>query len=164
MTPNRTRRCDCGRYSNLAAHGPFCPGCNCRLEPPVAEQMPAGAKQRVRQSAPLPSEYECRKAMPIYDGCLAYFPMALLYLSHVSLVANEQHNPGEPLHWAREKSTDERNTLVRHLLEAGGQDTDRLRHSGKALWRAAANLEKELEAAGYTVSTIWQVVRDEAAQ
>lgn len=78
-------------------------------------------------------------------GLLDYFPDALLEVSHVSFVGNEQHNPGEPLHWAKEKSTDEADTIVRHLLERGTLDTDGLRHSAKAAWRALAMLQREIE-------------------
>jgi hypothetical protein len=33
-------------------------------------------------------------------GLLDYFPKACAYVSFVSMMANEQHNPGEPMHWA----------------------------------------------------------------
>lgn len=88
-----------------------------------------------------------RKRHPIYSGVLRYFPKALLAIAHCSWVGNEQHNPGEKLRWAKEKSTDEPDALVRHLLEAGTCDTDGVRHSTKVAWRALALLERELEAA-----------------
>jgi len=88
-----------------------------------------------------------RKERPVYSGVLRYFPLALLEIARVSYVGNEQHNPGAPVHWDREKSTDEADALVRHLLQAGELDTDGLRHTAKAAWRALALLEKELEAA-----------------
>jgi hypothetical protein len=78
---------------------------------------------------------------------LRYFPRALAEVAALSRVANEQHNPGEPLHWAREKSADHHDALTRHLLEAGGIDTDGMRHSAKVAWRALAALELELERA-----------------
>lgn len=96
----------------------------------------------------LPTDYDARKALPIFDGVLRYFPLAIAAVAHCSKVGNDQHNPGEPLHWAREKSTDELNTLVRHLIEAGTIDTDGVRHSAKAAWRALAALQKEIEADG----------------
>jgi hypothetical protein len=89
---------------------------------------------------------EVRKRQPVYSGVLRYFPNALLAVANCSLVGNEQHNPGEPLHWAKEKSTDEADALVRHLLQAGEIDTDGVRHSTKVAWRALALLERELEA------------------
>jgi hypothetical protein len=89
-----------------------------------------------------------RKQRPVYSGVLRYFPKALMEVAHTSWVGNEQHNPGEPLHWAKEKSTDEADALVRHLLQAGEIDTDGVRHTAKVAWRALALLERELEAAG----------------
>ena len=89
---------------------------------------------------------EERKAMPIFSGCLKYFPDALLEVAKLSLVANEQHNPGEPLHWDKSKSQDEGDALVRHLLESGTIDTDGMRHSAKVAWRGLALLQREIEA------------------
>ena len=86
-----------------------------------------------------------RKQRPLYSGVLMYFPDALLEVAHTSYIGNEQHNPGQPLHWDRSKSTDEADACVRHLLEAGKLDTDGIRHSAKAAWRALALLQKEIE-------------------
>lgn len=88
-----------------------------------------------------------RKDRPVYSGVLRYFPKALLEVARVSAAGSAQHHPDAPLHWDRAKSTDEADALVRHLLEAGTLDTDGLRHTAKAAWRALALLEKELEAA-----------------
>jgi hypothetical protein len=88
-----------------------------------------------------------RKERPVYSGVLRYFPLALMEVARTSYLGNEQHNPGQPLHWDRSKSTDEADALVRHLLQAGEVDTDGVRHSAKVAWRALALLEKELEAA-----------------
>lgn len=89
-----------------------------------------------------------RKAIPVYSGVMKYFPKALAEVAKVSKVGNDQHNPGQPLHWAREKSTDEPDALVRHLVDrASGEkfDDDGCRHLAKVAWRALAALEKELE-------------------
>jgi len=86
-----------------------------------------------------------RKARPVYSGVLRYFPKALLEIARVSLVGHEQHNPGTPMRWDRSKSPDEADALVRHLMQAGEIDSDGLRHTAKAAWRALALLEKELE-------------------
>jgi hypothetical protein len=88
-----------------------------------------------------------RKRSPVYEGFIKYFPNAVLEVSRVSLVANEQHNPGEPLHWAMEKSTDEADALIRHLIDhSKGEefDTDGLRHLAKVAWRGMALLERAL--------------------
>ena len=87
-----------------------------------------------------------RKNAPIVTGCLDYFPDALLEVAMLSKIGNDQHNPGEPLHWARQKSGDESDTMVRHLMARGTRDKDGVRHATKAAWRALANLQKEIEA------------------
>ncbi len=87
-----------------------------------------------------------RKNTPIFSGFIKYFPDAIAEVAHLSWVANEQHNPGEPMHWDRSKSSDEHDALVRHLVEAGTIDTDGMRHSSKVAWRAMAALQKEIEA------------------
>jgi hypothetical protein len=94
----------------------------------------------------LPTDAADRKATPVYSGVLAYFPEALCEIARVSEAGNDQHNPGQPLHWAREKSTDEADALVRHLLERGKRDTDGMRHSAKMAWRSLALLQREIEA------------------
>lgn len=88
---------------------------------------------------------EDRKKMPVYSGVIKYFPDAILELSKVSYVGNQQHNPDKPLHWDRNKSGDELDALTRHLIDAGTIDTDGIRHSAKVAWRALANLQKEIE-------------------
>lgn len=91
------------------------------------------------------SEALQRKATPIYNGVLMYFPRALAEVAKVSLIGSNQHNPGKPLFWDRSKSGDELDALTRHLMDAGTMDTDGTRHSAKVAWRALANLEKEIE-------------------
>lgn len=102
------------------------------------EPAPTGA-------AHLPSEAQVRKEMPIYRGVLRYFPDAIAEISHVSFIGNEQHNPGQPMHWARDKSTDHADCIVRHLIDAGTFDSDGIRHSAKVAWRALALLQVEIE-------------------
>jgi hypothetical protein len=82
---------------------------------------------------------------------LDYFPLAILEVARISKAGNDQHNPGQPLHWARGKSYDHANCIGRHLLERGTIDPeDGLRHTAKLAWRALALLQKEMEmAAGY---------------
>ena len=62
-----------------------------------------------------------RKNIPIFSGFVKYFPDAMAEVAHLSWVANEQHNPGTPMHWDRSKSKDEHDALVRHLIEAGDE-------------------------------------------
>jgi hypothetical protein len=96
----------------------------------------------------LPVDAKRRKDYPLFRGLLKYFPNALAAVADLSRVGNEQHNPGQPLHWAKEKSTDEQDALMRHLLDTGKRDTDGVRHSTKVAWRALAALEREIEADG----------------
>ncbi len=96
----------------------------------------------------LPTTAAERKQIPIASGVLDYFPAALVEIARVSYAGNEQHNPGQPLHWARGKSMDQSDTIIRHFLERGTIDSDGLRHSAKMAWRALALLQLELEAAG----------------
>lgn len=93
----------------------------------------------------LPDDPKARKRFPVASGVLDYFPDALVAIAEVSYVGNEQHNPGQPLHWARDKSTDEDDTIIRHFLERGTRDKDGIRHSAKLCWRALALLQKEIE-------------------
>lgn len=91
------------------------------------------------------SDAQWRKDRPVCTGVLDYFPDALLEVAYCSKVGNDQHNPGEPLHWAKEKSTDEPDALMRHLAQRGTIDSDGVRHSAKVAWRALALLQREIE-------------------
>lgn len=93
-----------------------------------------------------PDDYEARKQRPICTGVLDYFPDALLEIAHVSFVANEQHNPGEKMHWAKDKSIGRGDEIIRHLIDRGKTDSDGLRHTAKAAWRALELLQREIEA------------------
>ena len=95
----------------------------------------------------LPTDKTKRKECPISSGVLDYFPLAIAEIARVSFAGNEQHNKGEPLHWAREKSTDHADCLMRHFMERGTKDTDGMRHLAKAAWRVLAMLQLELEKA-----------------
>lgn len=94
----------------------------------------------------LPTDAKARKNLPIFSGVLDYFPMAIAEIAKVSKQGNDQHNPGQPLHWARGKSSDHVDTIVRHLMERGRIDSDGQRHTAKAAWRVLALLQEEIEA------------------
>jgi len=94
----------------------------------------------------VPTDAKQRKLMPLCTGCLDYFPDALLAVAELSRIGNEQHNPGQPLHWDKSKSQDEADALLRHLIDRGTKDTDGVRHSAKVAWRALALLQREIEA------------------
>lgn len=95
-----------------------------------------------------PSDAKSRKEIPVASGVLDYFPAALAEVAKVSFAGNQQHNPDQPLHWARGKSGDQADTMIRHFLERGTLDSDGIRHSAKMVWRALAILQLELEAEG----------------
>lgn len=120
----------------------------CGWKPGVAEPQStedvAAFVEAARVVAPL-NKHAARKATPVTSGVLDYFPDAIRAIAQCSLVGNEQHNPGTPLHWDRSKSQDEADALVRHLMDRGTVDDDGVRHSTKVAWRALALLQKELE-------------------
>jgi hypothetical protein len=95
----------------------------------------------------LPTDPKARKDTPVARGVLDYFPLAVAAVAELSRIGNEQHNPGQPMHWAREKSTDHADCIARHLIERGTVDTDGVRHSTKVAWRALALLQLEIEGA-----------------
>ncbi len=98
----------------------------------------------------LPTDDKLRKGLPIFRGPLMYFPDALLALAAVCKAGNDQHNPGEPLHWAREKSTEQMDTALRHMMDHGlgvSVDTDGMWHLAKAAWRILAELQLTIEKA-----------------
>lgn len=86
-----------------------------------------------------------RKDYPVTSGVLDYFPDALIAISKVSKLGNDQHNPGQPLFWNRSKSGDESDAFMRHFMQRGTIDIDGVRHSAKAAWRILALLQKEIE-------------------
>lgn len=87
-----------------------------------------------------------RKSVPLLTGVIDYFLPALIEIAKVSKAGNDQHNPGEPLHWSKGKSTDHGNTAMRHLSQHGTLDKDGMRHTAKAAWRLLAMLTIEVEA------------------
>lgn len=92
----------------------------------------------------LPTDYQKRKDLPLYTFLTQYFPDALIELVKVSVAGNLQHNPGEPLHWARGKSTDQLNTAMRHIFDHGAgcrYDEDGTMHLAKAAWRLLAEIQ-----------------------
>jgi len=96
----------------------------------------------------LPTDDKARKALPLWTFMMAYFPDAWLAVANVAIAGNEQHNPGEPLHWAREKSKDQMNTAFRHMWDHGRgvqKDTDGQYHLAKAIWRLSAELQLMIE-------------------
>lgn len=93
-----------------------------------------------------------RKEYPVFEGFIRYFPDAIMAVAHQSWKANEKHNPGQPLHWDRTKSTDEKDAEIRHMIDiAKGQivDDNGLNTYVAKAWRAMADLQKHLEGQYY---------------
>lgn len=93
----------------------------------------------------LPTDPKEREEYPVITGVWDYFPLALQAIAHVSYKGNQQHNPGQPLHWDRSKSTDHANKFGRHFMQRGTLDSDDTRHLAKAAWRILAMLQEECE-------------------
>jgi hypothetical protein len=96
----------------------------------------------------LPTDDKSRKALPLWTFLMGYFPDVFVEVAKVSIKGNEQHNPGQPLHWARDKSTDQMNTAFRHLFDYGRgtkRDIDGQYHLAKAIWRLSAELQLLIE-------------------
>ena len=88
-----------------------------------------------------------RKALPLYDGAISYFPNALAAVAHHSLTGQLQHGPNKPLQWHREKSQDELGSLSRHILdfaiaEKRGDREGMLEATKAIAWRACAHAER----------------------
>lgn len=118
---------------------------------PSEEGMTAVLSRPVAQAPSgrgLPTDDKARKALPLWTFLMEYFPDAFLAVANVAIAGNEQHNPGQPLHWAREKSTDQMNTAFRHMWDHGRgvqKDTDGQYHLAKAIWRLSAELQLMIE-------------------
>lgn len=98
----------------------------------------------------LPSDSKARKDVPLFRGCLMYFPDALAAVAALSKAGNDKHNPGQPLHWSREKSSDHADCIMRHLIDAGQHHhnvdpDDGVLHVVKVAWRALALAQLALE-------------------
>ena len=96
----------------------------------------------------LPEDSKGRAEWPLWDYQTGYFPDAWLAEVQVAWIGNQQHNPGEPMHWAREKSTDHMNKAARHQWDYGRgvkKDVDGCWHLAKAIWRLKAQLQLDIE-------------------
>ena len=89
----------------------------------------------------IPDDNAERKAIPVYSGFIQYFPHAIAAIAKHPAICNEQHNPGAPLHWAIDKSTEELDSLCRHMLNGSDQNIE---DAVAMAWRAIANLERKL--------------------
>ena len=87
---------------------------------------------------------EERKEVAVSRGLMAYFPDALALIARHSVRSNEKHNPGQPVHWSREKSADHEDCIARHSLavavDQNSMDGD-APHIICRAWRALAALQ-----------------------
>jgi hypothetical protein len=98
--------------------------------------------------SPFSDDYAERKNWQVWTFLTEYFPDAFLEVVRVAILGNKQHNPGEPLHWARDKSKDQLNTAFRHCWDhkfTGPKDQDGAYHYAKAIWRLMAELQLHIE-------------------
>lgn len=134
-------KCTCTELSTYG-HTVHCP-----LFQPPPELKPA--ERRHGTYSPVLRGYTSaeRKEMPVQEIIAGYFPDALAAVARHSKKANDKHNPGEPMHWARKKSTDHLNCAVRHLMtpDAVDPDTKEIELVGAA-WRCLAALQLREEA------------------
>ena len=86
-------------------------------------------------AAALPTDAAERKKFPIYSGFMCYFPHAIAAVANLSYKGNQQHHPDKPLHWDMDKSQDELDALMRHMIDGDWE---------QVAWRAMANLERKL--------------------
>lgn len=93
----------------------------------------------------LPTDSQERKGIPIGTGVVDYFPLALAEVAKCSKQGNDQHNPGQSLHWDKTKSTDHADCLLRHFIDRGKTDSTGIRESARMAWRALALLQIEIE-------------------
>lgn len=90
-----------------------------------------------------------RKTVAVSRGLFAYFPDALALIARHSYRSNEKHNPGEPVHWVREKSSDHEDCILRHSLSIAIDPNsldDGQPHIVCRAWRSLAALQLWAEA------------------
>ena len=132
--------------SHPSKPGDLCPlrGSACtRAICTISDTCMYGMEINATEPVPAPqSESATRKASPVWSGVLNYFPDALLAVARVSKAGNDKHNPGQPLHWSREKSNDHMDCAARHMLTPFAIDPDsREIHLANAAWRILAELQ-----------------------
>ncbi len=106
-----------------------------------------------KDGAYIPQDDAARKQSPMFRGLLGYFPAALFEVAAHSQESDQKHNPGatDGPTWARSKSSDHADCIVRHLVDAGKRGTLNRKYHLRALaWRALALLQEECEAEGST--------------
>jgi hypothetical protein len=112
----------------------------------------------------LPTDSKQRKGIPVYEGFIKYFPDAIAAVAQCSAIANAQHNgEGSPVEWAKHLSCDEKDAMMRHLLDSQFTDRDEegIMHMVKVGWRAFANLQRMHDAGIDIYALIAEVEEDQ---
>ena len=89
-----------------------------------------------------------RKECAVSRGIFAYFPDAIALVARHSVRTNEKHNPGQPVHWNREKSSDHEDCIGRHSIAVAVDPNsldDGQPHIVCRAWRALAALQEWAE-------------------
>lgn len=126
----------CGAVQNTPDASAFCTVVRARRLPdPPADLFPGN-----------------RKEFPVFTGLLMYFPNACAAVARCSYLMNQQHNPGEPMHWAKEKSIGTGDETVRHLMDSAAGTPPQVveingtphtvEHAANHAWRALEYLER----------------------
>jgi hypothetical protein len=126
-----------------------------RINPKAIEKIKAefaaiqSATAEDTRTLTLPTDSALRKEYPMLSGCLKYFPAAIAGVARVSKMGNDKHNPGQPMHHARGKSSDHGDCILRHLTDtedllaniargAGATPEQALLEASQLAWRALA--------------------------
>lgn len=96
----------------------------------------------------LPDDDAVRRDYPLFDALFGYFPAALCEVARWSKVGGAKHNDGE-LRWVREVSTDHKNKILRHLLDADKEVDDGFIEAVALAWRSLALCQSLLEKRGW---------------
>ena len=120
---------------------------NCTMEEPCKDCLIMGV---IPVFSPTIKSSGDRKNSPVFSGVLQYFPDAMMEISRHSKKGNDKHNPGQPLHWAKEKSKDHADCIARHLIDIGPtwdalDEETKSYHATALAWRALALLQTLLE-------------------
>lgn len=93
----------------------------------------------------LPNDSDERKKFPLGQVLFGQFGAAMVDLARHSWEGNNKHNPGQALQDARNKSNDDLDCALRHLMEGDYRG---------AHWRIARLHQKQLEADGAPIAPL----------
>lgn len=108
----------------------------------------------------LPADSAARKEVPVFSGVIKYAPAAIAGVARISKLGNDKHNPGEPLHHARGKSTDHGDCILRHAMDVSDIEAAIIRVDEGVEWADAHPVrEAQVEAILAEVSQLaWRAL------